>query len=118
MQDDGEEDERRRAQRERQRMASLDRLYDHVPRRMVDGFVDDGDRPRRRRMEQISMRVHPRIKAMMLFVKKRDNIPSMPMFLELMFETYLKEYGRIDESDMPGLEELSKATENQSRRRR
>ncbi len=117
MQGDGEDEERRRLGQERSRMALRDRLYGHAPRRTADGFPDQRSERRTGRVVQMPLRVHPRIKAMMLAIKKRDNIPSLVVLLELMVDAYLKEYGDIDEADLPTLEVLVENLEQERDKR-
>jgi hypothetical protein len=117
MQGDGEDEERRRLERERKRLEPRDRLYGYAPRRTADGFPDQRSERRTGRVVQMPLRVHPRVKAMMLAIKKRDNIPSLVMLLELMVEAYLKEYGPLDEDELPTLEQLVEAMERERDRR-
>lgn len=107
MQDDGEEDERRRLEQERRKMEPTDRFHGSAPRRTADGFLDQRFLRRTGRVVQMPIRVHPRVKAIILAIKERDNIPSLVTLFELMLEAYLKEYGPIDEADLPTLEELA-----------
>lgn len=113
----GEDEERRRLKQERNRMALLDRLYGYAPRRAADGSPDQRGERRTGRVVQMPLRVHPRIKAIILAVKRRDNIPSLVVLLELMVDAYLKEYGEIDEAELPTLEQLVEAMEQERDRR-
>jgi hypothetical protein len=117
MAEDWEEQERQKLMRERQQMASLDRLHSKPPRTTVDGFVDQRSALRTGRLVQLGLRVHPRIKAMMLAIKERDSIPSMVVFLELMLDAYQKEYGALDESELPSLESLVEQIEKERDKR-
>lgn len=117
MQGDGEDEERRRIEKERQKMAPDDRLYGYAPRKTADGFPDQRSERRTGRVVQMPLRVHPRIKATMLAVKKRDKIPSLVILLEEMLEAYLKEHGPIDEAELPTLEQLAEAMEKERDKR-
>jgi hypothetical protein len=117
MQGDGEDDERRRIERERQKMAPEDRFYDRPPRRASDGSPDLRCWRRTGRVVQMPFRVHPLTKAMMLAVLKRDNIPSLVVLLEEMLQAYLKEYGKIDEAELPTLEQLAENMEKERDKR-
>jgi hypothetical protein len=89
----------------------------YAPRKTADGFPDQRSERRTGRGVQMPLRVHPRIKANMLAVKRRDNIPSLVVLLEEMLEAYLKEHGPIDEAELPTLEQLAEAMEQQRDKR-
>lgn len=117
MQGDGEDEERRRIEKERKRLAPVDRFYDREPRTTRDGFKDIRSNRRTGRVLQMPFRVHPRTKAMLLAVMKRDAVPSLSVLLEEMLDAYLKEYGEIDESEIPTLEQLAEAMERERDKR-
>lgn len=117
MAEDWEEQERQRQQRERQKLSPIDRLYGNPPRTTVHGFDDLRSDLRTGRVVQIGLRVHPRIKAMMDAIKRRDSIPSMVVLLELMVEAYQKVYGALDESELPSMESLVEQIERERDKR-
>jgi hypothetical protein len=117
MAEDWEEQERQRLQRERKQLSPTDRLHGAPPRTTVHGFVDQRSELRTGRVVQIGLRAHPRIKAMMDAIKKRDSIPSMVVLLELMLEAYQKVYGALDESELPSLEDLVEQIEKERDKR-
>jgi hypothetical protein len=117
MQGDGEDEERRRIERERQKMAPTDRFHGSAPRRTADGSPDLRSWRRTGRVVQLPVRVHPRVKAITLAIIQRDNIPSLVVLFELMLEAYQKEYGPIDEADLPTLEELAENMEKERDKR-
>jgi hypothetical protein len=117
MHDDEEEDERRRIKREREKMEPSDRIHGSAPRLTVDGFPDQRCLQRTGRVVQMPIRVHPRVKAIILAIKKRDKVQSMVMLFELMLKAYLKEYGPIDDAELPTMEELAENMEKERDKR-
>jgi hypothetical protein len=112
-----EEQERLRLLRERQQLSPLDRLYSKPPRTTADGFVDQRSELRTGRVVQMPLRVHPQVKAMMLAIKKRDNIPSLVILLELMLDAYQKVHGALYVSELPSLESLVERIERERDKR-
>lgn len=110
--DDDERAERDRQSHERAQLSFLERLYGKAFRVTRDGFID-GRGPRRTgRIIQLPLRVHPRMKAMVMAVMERDRVPSMVVLFELMAQAYLEKEGDIDWSKLPSDEELLKRIED------
>jgi hypothetical protein len=117
MSGNDEEEERLRQQRELKSMSLRDRLHGGKPLRTSDGFPDQRSERRTGRIILMPFRVHPRVKALILAIKKRDNVPSLPVLLEVMLEAYQERYGPIDESELPSDEELIERFEQEQDRR-
>lgn len=88
--DDDEAEERRRLEAERKKMRPVDRVYDRLPKRTVMGDVSGHASRRTGRLFPSLFRMTLTTRAMLKALKKRDDIPSDPIFLELLIEAYLK----------------------------
>lgn len=114
---DRDDDEWRRFARERDAMSAIDRIHGAPPRNTADGFIDQRSQRRTGRVILMPFRVHPRVKALILAIKARDNIPSLPVFLEEMLEVYQEKYGPIAEKDLPTDEQLAAQIERERDKR-
>lgn len=111
-QDDDERGERERQARERARLSFMERLYGSVFRTTASGFVDGRSLRRTGRVIQLPLRVHPRMKAMVMAIMARDGVPSTVVLFELMAQAYLEKEGDIDWSTLPSDDELLKRIED------
>ena len=103
---DNEEEERRRLEAERARMSPEDRLYGKGKRRNADGFIDGRSDRRTGRVFKLLLRVHPRVRAIIGAIKKRDGHPSFVVLLEEMVEAYQKVHGEVAASEVESEEEI------------
>ena len=111
-QDDDENAERERQARERGRLSFMERLYGKANRITRSGFTDGRSERRTGRTIQLPLRVHPRMKAMVMAIRTRDGVPSMVVLFELMAQAYLEKEGDIDWSKLPSDDELLKRIED------
>lgn len=96
-----EEEERRRQERKRKSMPPIDRLYDNE--RDPDDFRTQ---KRTGRLIPLYLRLHPRVKAILVAIMARDRAPSVAALFEDMLDAYQKVYGAIDSSQIPSDDEL------------
>lgn len=103
---DDEDEERERQKRERARLTFLERLYG-IPYRITStGFVDGRSLRRTGRVVQMPLRVHPRVKAMVMAIMERDKVPSFVVLFEEFAHAYLQKVGDIDWDKIPKNEAL------------
>lgn len=114
---DDEEEERRRQEAERQKMSLEDRIYGEPPRRTTTGDEDIRSLKRTGLILSLVFRTHPLVKAMVLAIIKRDQIPSLAVALELFVEAYLKTTRPLDPSELPTLEEIVRRIEQERDKR-
>jgi hypothetical protein len=114
---DGEEEERKRQERERSRTSFLERLYGSEFRTTASGFTDGRSLKRTGRVIQLPLRVHPRIKAMLMAIVERDKVPSMVVLFEEMAQAYLEKHGDIDWARLPSDEDLVRRIEQERDKR-
>ena len=91
---------------ERRKMSFMDRLYGSKLDATADGFPNQQQARRTGRVVALGLRGHPRLKAMMIAIRKRDNVPSLVVLLELAIEAYLQVHHSNDNLDMPSDEEI------------
>jgi hypothetical protein len=115
--EDDELEEMRRLQQERERLRPVDRLHGGPPRRTGDGFIDQRSERRSGRIILMPFRAHPRVKAIILAIKRRDDVPSLPVLLELMVDAYQEKYGAIPRDQLPTDEELAAQIERERDKR-
>lgn len=106
MHADDEEEERRRQAEERKRLSLIDRLYGGPKRKTDSGFDDLRSTRRTGRVVQFSMRVHPRVRAIVELLITRDSHPSAGVMFEEMVDAYCERHGAIDNNDLPSDDEL------------
>lgn len=106
MRDDDEEQERKRQKRERELLSFLERLYGIPYRITSSGFVDGRSLRRTGRVVQMPLRVHPRIKALVMAIMERDKFPSMVVMFEQFAFAYLQQTRDIDWEKIPKDEAL------------
>lgn len=107
-----EEEERRRQEAERKKMRPVDRVYDTPPKRTKAGFISGASKKRGGRLFGTLFRMTLTTRAMFLALKERDDIPSDPLFFELMLEAYLEKY-REPPIVIPSEDELLRQFEQQ-----
>ena len=112
-----EDEERRRQERERSRLSFLERLYGSEFRTTASGFTDGLSLKRTGRVIQLPLRVHPRIKAMLMAIIERDKVPSMVVLFEEMAQAYLEKNGDIDWAKLPSDEDLVRRIEHERDKR-
>lgn len=112
MQGDDEKTERERQERERARLSFMERLYGSAYRTTSTGFVDGRSLRRTGRVIQLPLRVHPRVKALVMAIMERDQVPSMVVLFEQMAQAYLEKVGEIDWSKLPSDDALIKRIED------
>ena len=102
--DKDEDDEWRRLEAERAKMAPIDRLYGE--KRLTAAGDEDLRHARRTgRFLQMSFRLQPRVRHMVTAIVKRDRPPSLVVLFEQMLEAYLRQHGELDEADIPSDQE-------------
>lgn len=114
---DDEKAERARQQRERSRLPFIDRLHGGAKRKTASGFDDLRSVRRTGRVVQFSLRVHPRVRAIVDLLIARDKHPSAVVLFEEMLAAYCERYGAIDDKDLPGDEELAQRVEKERDKR-
>lgn len=114
---DDEAEERKRQQRERERMSLTDRLFGRPPRTTASGFDDMRSKRRTGRVVQLPIRLHPRVRAIVGAIMERDQHPSLVVLFEEMLEAYMQIHGPIDETKLPSDEELVRRLEDERDRR-
>lgn len=87
-----DDEERRKLEAERKRQRPVDRLYGKAPRRTLAGDLSGHARRRKGRIFPVLFRMTLRTRAIMAALRERDDIPSDPVFLELLIEAYLELY--------------------------
>jgi hypothetical protein len=102
---DDEEEERRRQEAERKKMRPVDRVYDTPPKTSITGELWGHYLRRTGRVVPALFRMTLKTKAIMTAIKQRDQIPSDPVFLEILLQTYLDKY-RDPPITLPSDEEL------------
>ena len=110
---DDEEEERRRQEAERQKMSLDDRIYGEPPKRTITGDEDIRSHKRTGRILSLVFRTHPLVKAMVIAIIKRDQIPSLAVALELFVEAYLKTTRPLAEGEVPSLDEIVRRLEQE-----
>lgn len=114
--DRDEEEERRRQEVERKKMRPVDRVYDTPPKRTRMGDLWGQSLKRMGRQFSINLRMTLTTRATFVALKQRDNIPSDPVFFELLIEAYLEKY-REPPIVIPSEEELLRMFEQERDRR-
>lgn len=109
--DDDEEAERKLQQEQRRRLSLTDRLHGGAKPTTASGFVDMRSFRRTGRVVQFSLRVHPRVRAMVDAIMRRDGYPSAVVLFEEMLAAYCKIHGALDEKDLPSDEQLVECVE-------
>ena len=89
---DDEEEERRRQEAERKKMRLVDRVYDTPVRTSITGHTFGQHNRRTGRVIPALFRMTLRTKAILAALKERDEIPSDPVFLEILLKVYLEKY--------------------------
>lgn len=117
MHGDDEDEEWRRQQRELARLPLVDRLHGTPKRTTVSGFTDQRSYRRTGRVVQLPIRVHPKSKAIVDALLRRDNHASMVALFEAMLETYQKVRGPVDPASLPSDEDLVRQIERERRLR-
>jgi hypothetical protein len=102
---DDEEEERRRQEAERKKMRLVDRVYDAPIKTTITGRISDQHKRRTGRVIPMLVRMTLRTEAILKALKERDQIPSDPVFLEILLEAYLEKY-REPPITIPSDEEL------------
>lgn len=115
--DRDEEEERRRLQREREKMSLVDRLTGRPPRTTASGFKDRRSKRRTGRVVQLPIRLHPRMRAIVDAIMDRDQHPSLVVLFEEMLEAYMQVHGPIDSATLPSDEELVRRLEQERDKR-
>lgn len=111
-----EDDEWRRLKAQRAELSPIDRLYGEK-RTTAAGDEDLRHQRRTGRLVQMSFRMQPRIRSMLVAIVKRDRPPSLVVLFEQMLEAYLKQTGDLDERDIPSDDEMiDKMLKQQDRR--
>lgn len=70
------------------------------------GRVDGRSRRRTNRFFKVTWVLQPRTHALLDAIVERDGFPSYAVLLEVMLTAYMKQYGAIDESQLPTDAEL------------
>lgn len=111
---DDEKEERERQRKERRRMSPKDRWHRRPPLTTKSGGHDFRSDRRTGRVEQMNVRVTPRVRAMIAAIVSRDQPPSLAVLWEDMVTTYLEKYGPLDPKLIPSDEELAERIEDAS----
>ena len=98
--DKDEQDELQRLEAERAEQASIDRMY---PKKRVTAAGDEDLRHNRRtgRLFQMSFRMQPKTRHLFSAVMRHHRPPSTVVLFEQMLIAYLKQFGELDENDIP-----------------
>lgn len=107
----GDDDDEEWLARERKRLSTDERIHGGAGRVTSSGFPDRRSQRRKMRVVPILVRVHPRVKAITDAIMDRDDIPSVPVFFELMLEAYQRVSGALDASLIPSDDELARMIE-------
>lgn len=100
-----EEEERQRQAKERAAQPHDDRLY--APKKITAAGTFSKQHGRRTgRILQFNTRVRPKVWHMVEALIRRDGVPSVVVFFELMLEAYQAKYGALREGDIPSDEEI------------
>lgn len=100
-----EEEERQRQARERAALALDDRLYQPKKLTAAGTYSLQHDR-RTGRMVQFNTRIRPKMRHMIEALIRRDQVPSLVVFFEMMLEAYQEKHGALREGDIPSDEEI------------
>jgi hypothetical protein len=103
--EEDELEERRRQAEERKKMRRVDLVYDTAPKITKTGMMHGHSAKRAGRMFGTLFRMTLTTRAVFLALKARDNIPTDPVFFELMLEAYMEKY-REPPIVIPSEEEL------------
>lgn len=98
--DKDEQAEWRRLEADRAGKASIDRMY---PEKRVTAAGDEDIRHNRRtgRLLQMSFRMQPKTRHLVSAIMRLHRPPSLVVLFEQMLIAYLKQYGELDENDLP-----------------
>ena len=99
--DKDEEAEWRRLEAERASKESIHRMYAEM---RITAAGDDDIRHERRtgRLLQMSFRMHPKTRQLIRAIMRLPHRPpSLVVLFEQMLEAYLKQYGGLNDSDVP-----------------
>lgn len=98
--DNAEAEERRRLEAERAGRSPLDRMYGT---KLVTEAGDEDLRHARRtgRQLQMSFRMHPRVRSIVVAIMRRDRPPSLVVLFELLVVAYLKQHGEFTDGEIP-----------------
>lgn len=100
-----EDEERQRQAKERAALSPTDRMYG--PIKVTAAGTKSLQAPRRTgRLLQFNTRVHPKSRHILEALIRRDNVPSLVVFFELMLEAYQEKYGPVREDEIPPDDEI------------
>lgn len=100
-----EEEERQRQAKERAALSLDDRLY--APKKLTAAGTPSLQHDRRTgRMVQFNTRIRPKVRHMVEALIRRDKVPSLVVFFEMMLEAYQEKHGSLREGDIPPDEEI------------
>lgn len=102
---DDEEAERKRQAKERAALPPEDRLYGPKKLTAAGTYSLQHDR-RTGRMVQFNTRIRPKVRHMVEALIRRDKIPSLVVFFEMMLEAYQEKWGSLHEGDIPPDDEI------------
>jgi hypothetical protein len=100
-----EEAERQRQAKERAAQSLDDRLYTAKKVTAAGTYSLQHER-RTGRMVQFNTRIRPKVRHIVEALIRRDKVPSLVVFFELMLEAYQAKYGALREGDIPPDEEI------------
>lgn len=106
-----EDDELERQALERAGLSAIDRLHGSQVRQTASGFPDLRSLKRTGRVVQLPLRVHPKVKAIVMAILARDRHPSFVALFEDMVELYQRTHGPIDPALLPSEDELVRRIE-------
>ncbi len=102
---DDEEEERKRQAKERAALPPEDRLYG--PKKLTAAGTYSLQHGRRTgRVVQFNARIRPKMRHMIEALIRRDGVPSLVVFMEMMLEAYQEKWGSLHEGDIPPDEEI------------
>ncbi len=100
-----EEEERKRQERERASLSLDDRLYG--PKKVtVTGTYSLQHNRRTGRKAQFNVHIRPKLRHMIEAFIRRDRVPSLVVFFELMLEAYQEKHGALRDGDIPPDDEI------------
>lgn len=97
---DDEAEERQRQAKERAALALNDRMYG--PKKLTVAGTESVQHDRRTgRLVQFNTRIHPKTRHILVALMRRDRVPSLVVFFELMLEAYQQKHGWLHDGDIP-----------------
>jgi len=102
---DDEAEERQRQARERAGLSPEDQLYG-PKKRTASGTYSLQHNRRTGRKLQFNTHIRPKLRHIIEFAMRRDKVPSVVVFFELMLDAYLQVYGPLKDGDIPSDQEI------------